>query len=113
MIHSEPPMICAEQESRPEQLKYHHRMDLRSPAEAPAAPNFRDRADVPERFKWNLTHIFVDWTAWQAAFDELDTKIGAYAALQGSLSKGAEYLLAAMKLSDDIGQLTYKVWYFA
>ena len=40
-------------------------------------------------------------------------KIGAYAALQGTLAQGADRLLAAMKLSDDIGQLTYKVWYFA
>ena len=83
------------------------------PAEAPAAPQLRERTDIPDRFKWNLSHIFRDWRGWQAAYDELDTKIAAYAALQGSLAKGSEQLLAAMKLSDDIGQLTYKVWYFA
>src|SRR6266571_7497045 len=88
-------------------------MDSRSPAEAPAAPQLCDRTDIPDRFKWNLTHIFPDWGEWQAAFDELDTKIGAYAALQGTLAQGADLLLAAMRLSDDIGQLTYKVWYFA
>ena len=43
----------------------------------------------------------------------LETQIAAYAALQGTLAKGSEQLLAAMQLSDDIGQLTYKVWYFA
>ena len=84
-----------------------------APAEATAAPAFRDRDTIPEKFKWNLTHIFSDWNAWQSAFDELDARIGEYAGLQGSLSKGAGHLLAAMKLSDDIGQLTYKVWYFA
>ncbi len=84
-----------------------------SPAGATAAPPLRDRSAIPDRFKWNLGHIFADWPAWQAAFEELDTKIGAYAALQGSLNKGAAQLLDAMKLSDDIGQLTYKVWYFA
>src|SRR6266571_3700896 len=88
-------------------------MDSRSPAEAPAAPQLCDRTDIPDRFKWNLTHIFPDWSAWQSAFEELDTRIGAYAALQGTLAQGADRLLAAMKLSDDIGQLTYKVWYFA
>src|SRR4051794_36041325 len=88
-------------------------MDSLGPAEAPAAPTVTSRSDIPDKFKWNLTHIFPDWPAWQRAFDELDTKIGAYAALQGSLEKGANQLLAAMKLSDDIGQLTYKVWYFA
>ena len=83
------------------------------PAEAPASPQLRDRSDIPDRFKWNLAHIFPDWGAWQAAYEALETKIAAYAALQGTLAKGAGHLLAAMKLADDIGQLTYKVWYFA
>src|SRR6266540_3878544 len=88
-------------------------MDLSAPAEATAASLFRDRHDIPDRFKWNLSHIYADWSEWQAAYDELERKIGAYAALQGTLAEGAGRLLAAMKLSDDIGQLTYKVWYFA
>jgi oligoendopeptidase F len=88
-------------------------MDSFAPVDAAAAPQLRDRAEIPERFKWNLTHIFSDWSEWQSAYDALDTRIAAYAALQGTLSQGADRLLAAMKLSDDIGQLTYKVWYFA
>ncbi len=88
-------------------------MDLRFPAEAPAAPPLRERHDIPDKFKWNLNHIFPDWDAWQRAYDELDRKIDGYAALQGTLAGGADRLLAAMKLSDDIGQLTYKVWYYA
>jgi len=87
-------------------------MDSSAPAAAPPAPLLRDRAEIPARFKWNLTHIFTGWSDWEAAYRELDTRIGAYAALQGTLAKGADRLLAAMKLSDEIGQLTYKVWYF-
>ena len=86
---------------------------LTSPAPAPAAPELRDRDSIPDRFKWDLTHIFAGWDDWQRAYSELETKIGAYAALQGTLDKSGDSLLAAMKLSDDIGQLTYKVWYFA
>jgi oligoendopeptidase F len=88
-------------------------MDLFATAEAAPAPELRDRQNIPDRFKWDLAHIFSDWGAWQAAYDELDTRIGAYAALQGTLDKGPDRLLAAMQLSDEIGQLTYKVWYFA
>jgi oligoendopeptidase F len=89
-------------------------MDFSAPAEiATAASPLRDRNEIPDRFKWNLAHIYSDWSAWQAAYDELERKIGAYAALQGTIAEGADRLLAAMKLSDDIGQLTYKVWYFA
>ena len=91
--------------------RYDRRMT--SSAETAPAPQLRDRADIDDRFKWDLSHIFPGWPEWQAAFDELDVKIGAYAALQRTLAQGAERLLAAMKLSDDIGQLTYKVWYFA
>jgi oligoendopeptidase F len=87
-------------------------MDSAASVDAPA-PLLRDRADIPERFKWNLTHIFSDWSAWEAAYRELESRIAAYAALQGTLANGADALLAAMKLSDEIGQLTYKVWYFA
>jgi len=88
-------------------------MDLFAPAEATAGLQLRERQDIPDRFKWDLSHIFPAWSEWQAAYEELERKIGAYAALQGTLAQGAERLLAAMKLSDDIGQLTYKVWYFA
>ena len=88
-------------------------METFIPAEAPAAPPLRDRHTIPDRFKWNLAHIFPDVVAWKRAYDELDTKISAYAALQGTLAQedGAR-LLAAYKISDEIGQLSYKVWYY-
>ena len=86
---------------------------MTSSAGTAPAPQLRDRTAIADRFKWNLTDIFSDWTSWQAAFEDLDRKIGEYAALQGTLAKGPEHLLEAMRLSDDIGQLTYKVWYFA
>ncbi|PYR57306.1 MAG: oligoendopeptidase F [Acidobacteria bacterium] len=83
------------------------------PAEAPAAPPLRDRAEISDRFKWLLTDIFADWDAWQATYAELEVKIAENAALQGTLARGPAHLLAALRLADDIGQLTYKVWYFA
>jgi len=83
------------------------------PTEAPAAPPLRDRDQIPDRFKWNLKNIFADWDAWQAAYDQLDKGITAFAGLQGTLAQGHGPLLAALKLRDDIGQLEYKVWYFA
>jgi oligoendopeptidase F len=94
-------------------VRYHLPMRFFATAEAAPASRLRDRTDIPDRFKWNLAHIFPDWQDWQAAYDDLETKIAAYAALQGSLAKGAQHLLAALRLSDDIGQVTYKVWYFA
>ena len=88
------------------------RMDTLSPAEASAAPSLRERADIPERFKWSLSDIFPDPDAWQAAYDRLGAAIDSFAALQGTLERGPDSLLAALRLRDDIGQLSYKVWYF-
>lgn len=84
-----------------------------APAEAPAAPSLRNRDKIAERFKWNLSNIFSDWDAWHAAYADLDLKIVAFAALQGTLAQGGDRLLAALTLRDDIGQLEYKVWYYA
>jgi oligoendopeptidase F len=88
-------------------------MDPLARAEAPSAPPLRDRREIPDRFKWNLAHIFSGWPEWEAAYAELDRKIAEYAALEGTLGQGADALLRTLTLADDIGQLTYKVWYFA
>ena len=42
----------------------------------------------------------------------LEQGIERYAALKGTLSQGPERLLEAFKLSEDLGQLAYRVWYF-
>ena len=85
------------------------------PADAAAGPasGARPRAEIPARFKWNLADIFPDWEAWQVAFAALDARIGEFAALQGTLAGGADALLRAFRLNDELGQLAYKVWYFA
>ena len=83
------------------------------PAEAPAASSLKERNQIPDRFKWDLAGIFPDWNGWQAAYEDLDRRIQAFAGLEGSLARGGEALLAAFKLRDEIGQLEYKVWYFA
>jgi oligoendopeptidase F len=83
------------------------------PAEAAAAPSLRERSQIPDRFKWDLAGIFPDWNGWQAAYEDLDRRIQAFAGLEGSLARGGDALLAAFRLRDEIGQLEYKVWYFA
>jgi oligoendopeptidase F len=83
------------------------------PAEAPAATSLRERNQIPDRFKWDLSGIFTGWDDWQSAYADLDRKIQAFGELEGSLPKGGKALLAALKLRDEIGQLEYKVWYFA
>ena len=72
----------------------------------------RRREEVPERFKWNLSDIFPDWEAWENGYKKLEAGIDRYASLKGTLSRGAEALLQAFRLSEELGQLAYKVWYY-
>ena len=80
----------------------------------PEAPQTRSRRrdDVPDRFKWNLADIFPDWNAWESGYKELEAGIDRYAALKGTLSRGPETLLTAFTLSEQLGQLAYRVWYY-
>lgn len=79
----------------------------------PGSARLRERHEVAEEHRWKLDDIFETWDTWRAALGELDQLIDRYAALQGTLAQGADALLAAFRLSDLIGQLAYKVWYFA
>ena len=72
----------------------------------------RERGAIADRFKWNLTDIFASWEAWDAAYKSLDAGIDRYAALKGTLAGGPENLLTAFRLSEDLGQLAYRVWYY-
>ncbi len=84
------------------------------PTRAAGPPSgVRQRAEIPARFQWNLSDIFPDWSAWQAAFAALDARIGEFAGLKGTLAAGAGALLRAFRLNDELGQLAYKIWYFA
>ena len=80
----------------------------------PGSPRARSRRreEIPDRFKWNLDDIFHTWDEWQAAYTRLEAGIDRYAALKGTLAQGPERLLDAFKLSEELGQLAYRVWYF-
>ena len=75
-------------------------------------PAYTSRAAVPPRFKWDLTRIFPDDAAWRAALDTLVSVIDRYAALRGTLGSGPAALRAAYDLDGELGQLSYKVWYY-
>jgi oligoendopeptidase F len=72
----------------------------------------RNRADIPDRFKWDVGDIFPNWEGWDAAYRELEAGINRYAELKGTLSKGPASLLEAFRQSEALGQLAYRVWYY-
>jgi oligoendopeptidase F len=78
-----------------------------------AAPVTKERHAIPAEFTWNLGDIFDDWPRWEQSCQELAAGIERFRALQGTLGRGAERLLEALQAADGLGQLAYKVYYYA
>jgi oligoendopeptidase F len=76
-------------------------------------PAARSRDTVDARWKWDLADIFPDWAAWEGALGRLVGLIDEYRALEGTLARGASSLLRAVRTADELGQLAYRVWYYA
>src|SRR5260221_6633497 len=86
-------------------------MSAEAMSTAPTARS-RNRAEIHERFKWNVRDIFESWAAWDAAYKQLEAGVERYASLKGTLALGPENLLRTFRLSEDLGQLAYRVWYY-
>jgi oligoendopeptidase F len=80
---------------------------------APEQPRERTRDEIPERFTWKVSDIYPDWDAWEAGLKKFETTLAGYSELKGTLAQGADRLLKAFNLDDDLGQLSYKVWYYS
>jgi oligoendopeptidase F len=80
---------------------------------APSArPTTRDRSKIPARYTWDLSHIFGGWDEWQTAMDELQGLMDRYQEFKGTLAEGPDRILAASRLSDELGQLVYRVYQY-
>ena len=71
------------------------------------------RDAIPARYTWDLTSICRDWDEWTLRYEQLEAAIEAFRTIQGTLSRGPEQLLAAFRAMDEMGALSYRVWYFA
>ncbi|HIE57159.1 MAG TPA: oligoendopeptidase F, partial [Anaerolineales bacterium] len=68
-----------------------------------------DRSEVPVEQTWNLESIYPDLESWEADLKAVQEMIPNAAALQGSLAKSPQALLAALKASEDLYRKTMKV----
>jgi oligoendopeptidase F len=79
----------------------------------PEPGTLRTRDEIPDKYKWDLGSICPDWDDWTAAYKRLEVAVEAFPAFQGTLAAGPDQLLAAFRAMDDMGALSYRVWYFA
>jgi oligoendopeptidase F len=78
-----------------------------------AKPETRDRAAIPDAYKWDFAPIYPGWDAWEAGMREMEAKMDAFAALKGSLAAGPQAVLRAYRAYDEIGILEYRVYRYA
>src|SRR5205809_3472609 len=56
----------------------------------------RDRAQIPDKYKWNLTDIYPSDAAWRAAKDAFATEIPSIAKYKGRLMSSPAMLADAL-----------------
>ncbi len=72
-----------------------------------------ERADVDEKYKWDLTGMYASDEAWEADLVRLDMIIGEAAAYRGRLAESGAVLLEAIRLTEQLSQLASDLFVFA
>lgn len=62
----------------------------------------RERSEVPDKYKWDLSDLFVSDEAWAEAKKLVSAKIDKIPSFQGMLSKSASKLLACLEFTTEI-----------
>jgi len=85
------------------------------PAQVETTDGAADADAAPEReqISWDLTDIYADRDAWDAARQDVIDQIPALQSYQGRLGESAEVLLEAMTLQSDVTREGIKVLVFA
>ena len=58
----------------------------------------KERKDIPENYKWNLTDLYPSLTDWRSAKEDVSSNIDKIESFKGKLDKDAETLLDAMNV---------------
>jgi oligoendopeptidase F len=64
----------------------------------------RDRAKIPEKYKWNLAEIYPSDETWSKAKDALVARIPEIGRIKGTLGQSPASLLAALELQAALGK---------
>lgn len=68
----------------------------------------KERSEIESQYKWDLTRLFADDTAWEQTLAGLDKQVQEVAAFAGRLKDAGtirEYLDASMSLSRTLSNL--------
>ena len=63
---------------------------------------FKSRKDIPDKYKWDLTDVFADDSAWKNEFESLKTDIPSISVYEDKLGESAETLYECINLSNTL-----------
>ncbi len=73
----------------------------------------KDRKDIPQKYKWDLSVIYADEKAFYADFSAAEKMIKAYPKHEKTMCRGAKELYAALRDYTDIEAVIEKLWSYA
>jgi len=73
----------------------------------------KERKDIDQKYKWDLTKIYPDEAAFKAEFEEAEALIKVFPKHEKEMCKSASALLAAIKDSLALAEKVNKLWSFA
>ena len=73
----------------------------------------RDRAKIPDKYKWNVADLYPTEEAWRAAKDKLTAEIPKVAAFKGTLASSPARLADALDAANTIGKDLQRVYLYA
>jgi oligoendopeptidase F len=77
------------------------------------AAQVRDRAKVPDKYKWDLTDVYASDEAWRAAKDKLTAEIPRIKEFRGTLDQSAGRLADALDLANRLGKELARTYVYA
>ncbi|MQA30071.1 MAG: oligoendopeptidase F [Luteitalea sp.] len=79
----------------------------------PAVAQERDRARIPEKYKWNLAEIYPDDAAWRASKEKLAAALPQLRQFQGKLSASAAILADALDKQAEVDKELSRLYVYA
>lgn len=73
----------------------------------------KQRSEIEEKYKWNISDMYADETIWESDFNEALSLAEKFTEYKGRLGEGAGVLLEALRTRDRLWQKAERVYVYA
>ena len=79
----------------------------------PGLSQTKERSEVPEKYKWDLSDLYISDDAWEEAKNKVAEKIESLSQFKGTLTESASKLLSCLELTSEINQKFVRLWSYS